>query len=71
MSGSSSLLLKLSTPNFMDRGGAIAFLSAFPAEAEYLYPALTFLKPTGRREDVSVGGVAFTIVEVEARINAS
>ena len=69
--GSSSVLFKLRTANFMDRGGSIAFLSAFPGEAEYLFPALTFLKPTGRREDLTVGDVAFTVVEVEARINTS
>ena len=33
----------------MERGADIAFLSAFPGEAEALFPPLTYLKPTGRQ----------------------
>jgi hypothetical protein len=40
-------------------------LSAFPAEAEVLYPPLTYLRPTGRTEIVSEGDNTFTVVEVE------
>ena len=69
-----SLILKIRTASFMQRGASISFLSAFPAESEYLYPPLTFLKPTGRKDEVVVtphiwggGGVAakFTVIEVE------
>jgi len=42
---SSSVLLKLETSSFMQRGADLAFISAFPAEAEILFPPLTFLEP--------------------------
>ena len=35
------------------------------------YPALTFLQPTGNAEEVTVGGVEFMVVEVEARISSN
>ena len=35
-----SLLFKIRTASFMQRGADISFLSAFPAEAEFLYPPL-------------------------------
>ena len=41
--GSSCLVLKLSVPNFLDRGADLTFLSAFPEEVEFLYPPLTTL----------------------------
>ena len=55
-----SLLLRLFTSSFMVRGPDISFLSAFPAEKEYLFPPLTYLKPTGRAEVVG----QCTVVEV-------
>ena len=60
-----SLLLKLRTKSFMQRGADLTFLSAFPAEREYLFPPLTFLQPTGKVVEVVSGGSMFTIVEVE------
>ena len=50
----SSLIFKIHSTSFMTRGADISFLSAFPAEQEYLFPPLTFLKPTGRHEEISV-----------------
>ena len=35
------------------------------AEKELLYPPLTFLQPTGWSMEHSVGGVKFTVIEVE------
>lgn len=61
---SCSLLLKITTSGFVDRGVDVQFLSCFPAEAEFLYPPLTFLKPTGRREVVHMGTAEFTVIEV-------
>ena len=62
------LIFKLKSESFMDRGADISWLSAFPAEAENLYPPLTYLRPTGRREVVkatSAGrAVEFEVVEV-------
>ena len=49
----------------MDRGADIAFLSAFPGEREVLFPPLTYLKPTKRREVLKLGeGATCTVVEV-------
>ena len=66
-----SLIFKIKTTNFMDRGGDIQFLSAFPAEREFLYPPLTFLQPTGVADEVTVSGLKFTVIEVEARLGGS
>jgi hypothetical protein len=61
-----SLLLKIRTKSFMQRGADLHFLSAFPAESELLYPPLTYLKPTGRIvRDVLAARCKFTVVEVE------
>jgi len=54
------VLLRLRTSTFMQRGADLSFLSAFPGEAEVLFPPLTFLKPlsearrdaTGRQCDL-------------------
>ena len=63
----SSLLFKLRTDSFMDRGASIDFLSAFPGEEEVLYPPLTFLKPTGKQMSMSYKGRTITVVEVMPR----
>lgn len=60
----SSLIFKLRTDSFMQRGASIGFLSAFPAEEEVLYPPLTYLKPTGKTRTVVGKGRFFTVVEV-------
>jgi hypothetical protein len=59
-----SLLFKLRTESFMQRGASIQFLSAFPAEEEVLYPPLTFLKPTGKQMSIPFRGRMITVVEV-------
>ena len=70
------LLFKVTTAGFMERGASVQYLSAFPAEAESLFPPLTYLRPTGEIEHVEVemmtglvgkkvaSMVNFTIVEV-------
>ena len=68
-----SLLFKIVAQDFMVIGADLQWLSAFPAEAEVLYPPLTYLRPTGRTEEIVVshgGGsgkheLCFTVVEVE------
>lgn len=35
-----SLVLKIRTDSFLQRGASISFLSAFPGESEFLYPPL-------------------------------
>jgi hypothetical protein len=64
-----SLIFKILVPSFMSRGADLAWLSAFPDEAEVLYPPLTYLKPTGRTDRVDAkdcdgNPVTFTVVEV-------
>ena len=60
-----ALIFKIRTDSFMQRGAAIQFLSAFPEEEEFLYPPLTFLKPSGKPPvTMSLEGRTFTIVEV-------
>ena len=65
-----ALLFKLHTKSFMDRGADLSFLSAFPLEREYLYPPLTFLHPTGKTQELRVGAMSFTVVEVEPHFGA-
>lgn len=48
----------------------VSFLSCFPGEAEWCYPPLTFLSPTGRREAHTIAGIHFEIVEVEPRFSS-
>lgn len=63
-----SLLFKIKVEDFMSMGADLKWLSAFPDESEFLYPPLTYLKPTNRTSDISVekeGQVfRFRIVEV-------
>ena len=64
-----ALLFKIKTVSFMDRGADLTYLSAFPAEREFLYPPLTFLKPTGKTQQVqAAGGGMFNVVEVEPKL---
>lgn len=64
-----SLLFKFRVGNFMQYGAELQWLSAFPAEAEVLYPPLTYLQPTGRVERLSIGKSNFTVVEVEPHLS--
>jgi hypothetical protein len=74
----SSLIFKISTKSFLERGADLAFLSAFPGEAEFLLPPLTCLRPTGRTQAITFedadaagggreggGAMKYTVVEVE------
>ena len=68
-----ALLLRIVVPSFISMGAELQWLSAFPGEAEVLFPPLTYLKPTGKRDEVSVnhGGkrFTFTVVEVTATLS--
>mmetsp|Transcript_10622 Transcript_10622/g.26265 ORF Transcript_10622/g.26265 Transcript_10622/m.26265 type:complete len:95 (+) Transcript_10622:3-287(+) len=63
-----SLLFKIIADNFMQTGADLQWLSAFPSEAEVLYPPLTYLKPTGRKQTVRIqregSPFVFTVVEL-------
>ena len=61
-----SLLFKVHTKSFLQRGADLQFLSAFPAEREILFPPLTFLRPTGKKTVLEFHDrFRFTVVEVE------
>ena len=65
---STSVLLRLITESFMQRGPDIC-LSAFPGEAEFLFPPLTYPEPTGDVETVTVeGGLFYEVIDVRPRI---
>lgn len=57
---------------WLSMGVDVQWLSAFPAEAEIVYPPLTFLQPTGRTETVPAvfqgRPLSITVVEVRPRI---
>ena len=42
----SSILLRLATEGFRERGADLRWISAFPGESEVLYPPLTYLRKT-------------------------
>jgi hypothetical protein len=65
-----SLLFKIVADDFMSIGASLQWVSAFPAEAEYLYPPLTYLRPTGRSSKIKVSDSAgqrmvYTVIEVK------
>ena len=61
------LLFKIHAACMIDRAADLSYLSAFPSECEFLYPPLTFLKPTGRRQDLTLGEREITVIELEPR----
>merc|ERR1712007_101347 len=61
---SECLIMKVVLENIMQYGADIQWLSAFPEEAEVIYPPLTYLQPTGRTQRLELDGSEFTIVEV-------
>ena len=78
LQAANALLLKIVARSFMNRGADIAFLSAFPEEAECLYAPLTYLRPTGRKETLkfaegelspSAPPMQFVVLEVEAQMS--
>jgi len=44
--GRVAVLLRIRTQNCMQQGADLTWLSAFPYEKEFLYPPITFLRPT-------------------------
>jgi len=65
-----SLIFKIMVPTFLSLGADLGWLSAFPTEAEILYPPLTYLKPTSRIEKVKSEHdgkpIYLTVVEIAA-----
>ena len=61
-----SLLFCVKAPSFMQAGADLSFVSAFPAEAEFLFPPGCFLRPTGLDQKVTLGEDSVVrVVEVE------
>jgi hypothetical protein len=64
----SPVLMRFRISTFMQMGADLGFLSAFPAEAERLFPPLTYLEPRGRPQTfrIMTGGraVTYTVVTV-------
>ena len=61
-----SLLMRVFTRNFMVRGPNVSFLSAFPAEEEFLFPPLTYLEPTPEGvQTLRVDDATFTVIDVQ------
>jgi hypothetical protein len=63
-----SLIFKIVSKNKLQRGADLQWVSAFPTEAEILYPPLTYLQPTGRTQVVEVDAYRLTIVEVNPTV---
>jgi len=63
-----SLVLRVKVDNFMQHGADVQWLSAFPAEAEVVFPPLTYLQPTGRTQAWEMGDNMFYVVEVEPHL---
>ncbi len=60
------LLFRYVSKDFTDRGADVQFLSAYPHEAEYLYPPLTFVKAVRILEEEH-DGMRVRVVEVEPK----
>ena len=70
--GGSSVLLRLKTSSFMDRGADLSFLSCFPNECEILFPPLTYLKPHGRPRHIAIeGGGRLLVLDVVPHFGSS
>ena len=64
-----AVLLRLRTDNFLQRGADLSWCSAFPREAELLFPPLTYLGPTGDPPvTVTVGHASFTVIDVRPQM---
>jgi len=63
-SDSRALIFMLRAETFMQLGADLSFLSCFPEEKEFLYPPLTFLRPTGKTYTLWHDGTQYTVVEM-------
>lgn len=63
-----SILFKIVTRSFMERGADLEWISCFPEERECLFPPCTFLSPTGRTQKLKMPSGDFTVVEVTPRL---
>ena len=66
--GAHSVLLRIRSKNFMDRGSGMSWISVFPHEKEFLFPPITYLRPFNKEAHMFLIGGVFTIVSVVAKI---
>ena len=66
-----SVLFRIEVPDALGQGADLRWVSAFPSDAEVLYPPLTFLRPTGRVQDVAQSQTMLTVVEVMPDLSAA
>ena len=61
-----ALIFKLRTDSFLGRGASLSWISAFADEEETIFPPLSYLKPTEKRQEMvaTADGRAVTVVEV-------
>ena len=67
-----SLLFKIVVPTALQHGADLRWCSAFPGEAEVLYPPLTYLKSRKRHQEIvcEENNIVVTIIEVEPDLSA-
>ena len=77
--GKVGVLFKITTTTPLQRGADLRWVSAFPAEMEFLYPPLVFLRPTGKTCTIQLqmpssqppapaGTVDVVVIEVEPQL---
>ena len=66
-----SVLFKIRVPDIMAIGADLKWLSAFPNDAEVLYPPLTLLRPTGRTKMYEFHGRSFQVMEVQPDLSSN
>ena len=59
-----SLIFKIVTSSFLERGVDLSYLSCYPEESEHLFAPLTYLRPTGKTQTLEWAGGTLTVVEV-------
>jgi hypothetical protein len=62
-------LIHLRTASSSEWGANVSFLSAFPAECEYLYRPLTYLQPIGKVKTTILAGQMIAVVDATAVAN--
>ncbi|EOD40299.1 hypothetical protein EMIHUDRAFT_460356 [Emiliania huxleyi CCMP1516] len=67
---SGTLLFKIRVDNSLVRGASLQWVSAFPREAEVLFPPLTYVQPTDKRQTLLVGACNFTVIEVVPNLSS-
>ena len=59
------LLFLVTAKTFLQHGASLEFLSCLPHEREVCYPPVTYLKPTGRTQQMELtGGLRCVVIEV-------